>query len=59
MPIEFSSSEAEAYYQQALAHEDEGEQEQARENYQMAVKIDPLHPELWCRLGLVSPDGED
>ena len=59
MPIEFSSSEAEEYYQQALTHEDQSEKEQARECYRLVVEIDPLHPELWCRLGLVSPTGED
>ena len=59
MPIEFSSSEAEAYYQQALSHEDQDEKEEARKNYRLVAAIDPLHPEVWCRLGLVSPAGED
>ena len=59
MSIEFSSSEAEAYYQKALAHEDQDEKEEARKNYRLVAAIDPLHPEVWCRLGLVSPAGED
>jgi len=59
MSLKFSSSEAEEYYQQALTHEDQSEKEQARQYYRLVVEADPLHPEVWCRLGLVSPTGED
>lgn len=54
MPPELSDPKAKIYYEKGIAYEAAGQNKKASKNYELATRLDPTHPELWCRLGLLS-----
>lgn len=51
MPITFANSEVEAYYEKGLAFEASKAWKEAAESYDLAAHAEPVHPEVWYRLG--------
>ena len=54
MTLELSNPKAQNYYEQGIAYEAAGHRKKACKSYELAARLEPDHPELWCRLGLLS-----
>ena len=54
MTLQLSNPKAQVYYKKGIAYEASGQSKKACKSYELAAHLEPTHPELWCRLGLLS-----